>query len=68
MVISKKLMGKVSDMSAEATKEISRQLKLLEDHLITVQKNQVEFEKYLVDIVERLDRLEHGEKSQGKNK
>ncbi len=61
-------MGKVSDMSAEATKEISRQLKLLEDHLITVQKNQVEFEKYLVDIVERLDRLEHDEKSQGKNK
>lgn len=57
-MFSKKVMGKVNDMSTEAVKELGKQLKHLEDHMITVQENQVQFEKYLKDILNRVKQIE----------
>ena len=57
-MFSKKVMGKVNDMTTESVKELGKQLKQLEDHMITVQENQVQFEKYLKDILNRVKQIE----------
>ena len=45
-------------MSTESVKELAKQLQHLEDHMITVQENQVQFEKYLKDILNRVKQIE----------
>ena len=57
-MFSKKVLGKVNEMSTESVKELAKQLQHLEDHMITVQENQVQFEKYLKDILNRVKQIE----------
>lgn len=52
------LLNKLSKSSDKATKEIGKNFKFLENHIIQVQENQVEFEKYLKDIKSTTERLE----------
>lgn len=42
----------------ESFPKLGENIDILENHMITVQKNQIEFEKYLQDIQERLKRIE----------
>jgi len=45
----------LKDNVLSAQKEISKNFKFMEDHLIQIQKNQVEFEKYLKEINKKLE-------------
>lgn len=46
-----KLMEKIAGQGGDAIKMISHNFNNLENQIIRVQKNQVEFEKYLIQIL-----------------
>jgi len=54
--------------SQEANKIISEQFSNLEDKMLTIQENQLEFENYLKDIRSKLDRLLEIDKIQNDKK
>lgn len=58
--INKALSNQMEGTFHEAANKIADNLKILEEHLITVQKNQKEFEQYLKDIQGRLKKIENG--------
>ena len=47
----------MAGMDMNALKDMMKIFKVLEDNQITMQENQVEFEKYLTDILIKLDTL-----------
>lgn len=59
MGMKDKLMKTIAGQSGEALKMIGKEFSNLEDQIIRVQKNQVEFEKYLVSIDKKLDKINH---------
>lgn len=42
----------------KAAEKMATSMRVLEDNMITVQKNQCEYEAYIKDIIERLKRIE----------
>lgn len=52
------LKNKLENIAGKMGDEYLNHVKILENDIITVQKNQVEEEQYLKDIVERLKRIE----------
>jgi len=53
-------MIELAGQSQEANKMIGEQFSNLEDKMLTIQSNQVEFEKYLKDILKEIRTLKNG--------
>ena len=58
MSIKNRLQKQLDDMSIDVVKKLANDMKVIEDHLITIQENQVEFEKYLKAILLKVKNLE----------
>lgn len=58
----KNSMKELAGQGQEANKIIGESFSNLEDKMLTVQENQVEFEKYLKDILKIVKGLENGKK------
>lgn len=54
--INRKVMGQVQKASEDSTKELTKNLLILQENLKQVQENQVEFEKYLKEILKYVKR------------
>lgn len=48
----------VENKGRDAVKVMKESFNTLENHSITIQQNQVEFEKYLKDITKKLEKME----------
>lgn len=55
MSFKEKMIKKLDGQSMTALKGLTKEFQNLENHLITIQENQVEFEKYLKDILKKLE-------------
>lgn len=48
---------KIADAAQQGSKGFVEQIKLLEDHMVQVQNNQVEFEQYLKEIRDNQNKI-----------
>ena len=55
--IDKNLLDTINKDTQKEFKKITSNQKVLADRILTTQENQVEFEKYLKDILKRLDKI-----------
>jgi hypothetical protein len=57
MSIKDKIMGKMGNDAMNVIKSLNDNMKVLEQHMVVMTENQVEFEKYLKDIKKSVEEL-----------